>query len=167
VTYDEFATLLTHFAQRPVPAVYGRHVYLWHGEMTALRALLPTGLAVELDLYALAGELQRTPVSADEARRVLQTAIANWLRQHLPAPGEQQAVIVTGNSLLRRYRMPLGDFIQAASESRLFVFVVSPQETTFQPRQPLPGYVLLQPSATFDYLKTNLGERFVIGEATP
>jgi len=165
VTYDEFANLLSRFAQRPIPAVQGRHVYLWHGELAALRTLLPPGLAVDLDLYALAKELQRTPFSTDEARRVLQTAIANWLRQYLPAPGKQQAVVVTGNSLLRRYRVPLSEFFQATSESRLFVFAVSPRETAFQPPQPLPGYILLQPSSTFDYLKTNLGERFVIGEA--
>jgi hypothetical protein len=45
------------------------------------------------------------------------------------------------------------------------VFVVSPQETTFQPRQPLPACAVLHPAATFDYLKAKLGERFVIGEA--
>jgi hypothetical protein len=166
MTHDEFTDLLARFVQRPVPAVTGRHVYLWHGEAVALRSLLPSGLAVWLDLFVLAASLSRTPFAADEARRVLHSAIRDWLRKEAPAPGIQQVVVVTGNSLLMRYRVPLDAFFQASSESRLFVFAVSPQEATFQPCYPLPAYVVLHPAATFDYLKANLGEGCVIGEVT-
>ncbi|MGA9350653.1 MAG: hypothetical protein WBW48_17870 [Anaerolineae bacterium] len=165
--YDDFANLLARFAQRPVPPVQGRHVYLWHGETAGLRSLLPQGLVVELDLYALAGSLPRAPFAVDEARRLLQSTITNWLQAHSPAPGVQQVILVTGNSLLMRYCVPLEAFFRVTNESRMVISVISPRETTFRPPGPLPGYVSLRPAATFEYLKAHLGEPSVIGEAIP
>jgi hypothetical protein len=166
MTVDELKGLLARLAARPTPAINGRHAYVWHDEACLLRSLAPPGLATDLDLYALTRNLSRFPFDAVEARRVLQNAIAGWLAEHAPVPGKQQVVIVTGNSLVARYRLSLSEFLQAASDFRLFVFVVSPQESDFTPLRPLPRYVKLLPSATFAYLKSNLGERAMIGGST-
>lgn len=160
---DEFADLLASFAQRPVPPVAGRHVYVWHGELAALRAIVPAGLVSELDLYALAAGLPRTPYAVDEARRLLQTALQTWLRDHTPARGQRQVVVVTGNTLLERYRLPLEAFFQVSGDARMIVLVVTPAETSFDPRRPLPPYVTVQPTAALAYLRASVGERAVIG----
>jgi hypothetical protein len=163
----EFAALLAQLAERPVPPLIGRHVYLWHGDLADLRGLTPVGLAIELDLYTLAAALSRTPFALDEARRLLQASIASWLREQAPAPGVPQVVMVTGNSLLQRYRVPLDAFFRASTETRLIIFVVSRRETDFRPVRPLPAYVELEPNASFEYLRTKLGDYAVIGEMNP
>jgi len=163
----EFAALLAQLAERPVPPLVDRHVYLWHGELEDLRGLAPIGLASELDLYTLAATLSKTPFALDEARRLLQANIATWLRDHTPAHGTPQVVMVIGNSLLQRYRVPLDAFFQASSETRLIVFVVSRRETDFGPVRPMPEYVELQPNATFEYLRTKLSDHALIGETNP
>jgi hypothetical protein len=160
---DQFADLLASFAQRPVPPLAGRHVYVWHGELAALKTSVPAGLAVELDFDALAAGLSRTPYAIDEARRVLHAAVQAWLRDHAPAPGQRQVVAVTGCSLLERYRLPLDAFFQASGDARMIVFVVTPAETTFSPRRPLPPYVVVQPAATLDFLRATVGEPAVVG----
>lgn len=164
---DEFAALLVQLAERPVPPLADRHVYLWHGDLADLYSLAPAGLAVELDLYALAAALPKTPFAADEARRLLQTSIAAWLRENAQAPGAPQIVIVTGNSLLQRYRVPLDVFFQASSETRLIVFVISHRETNFRPARSMPAYVELEPDASLKYLRMKLSDRALIGETTP
>lgn len=163
----EFAALLAQLTERPVPPLVDRHVYLWHGDLADLRDLAPIGLASELDLYALATTLSKTPFALDEARRLLQTSIATWLREHAPAPGTPQVVMVTGNSLLQRYRVSLDAFFQASSETRLIVFVVSRRETDFKPVRSMPAYVEIEPSATFEYLRTKLSDHTLIGEMNP
>jgi hypothetical protein len=45
----------------------------------------------------------------------------------------------------------------------MIVFVVTPAETTFSPRRPLPPYVVVQPAATLDYLRATVGEPAVVG----
>jgi len=162
----EFAALLRQVSERPVPPLADRHVYLWHGDLTDFRDLAPAGMAVELDLYTLTAGLPRTPFALDEARRLLQTNIATWLQGHTPPPDTAQAVVVTGNALLQRYRVALDAFFQASSESRLIVFVVSRRESDFVPARPMPAYVDLQPGATFDYLRIKLSDRALIGETT-
>ena len=163
----EFAALLAQLAERPVPPLVDRHVYLWHGDLADLRGLAPAGLASELDLYALAATLSKTPFALDEARLQLRTSIATWLREHAPAPGAHQVVIVTGNSLLQRYRVPLDAFFQASSETRLIVFVVSRRETDFIPVRPMPAYVEVEPNSTLEYLRTKLSDHALIGETNP
>jgi hypothetical protein len=163
----EFAALLAQLAQRPVPPIVGRHVYLWHGDLVDLRRLPAAGLAVELDLYTLAAGLPRMPFALDEARRLLQAGIASWLGEHAPGPGIHQVVVVTGNSLLQRYRVTLDAFFQASTEARLVVFVVSRRETDFKPVHPMPAYVELEPSATFEFLRSKLGDHALIGEMNP
>lgn len=160
---DQFADLLANFAQRPVPPVAGRHVYVWHAELAALKAVLPGGLALELDLYALAATLSRTPYALDEARRVLHAAVQAWLREHVPSAGQRQVIVVSGCSLLERYRLPLDVFFQASGDARMTVFVVTPAETTFSPRRPLPPYVVVQPAAALDYLRATVGAPAVVG----
>lgn len=163
----EFAALLTQLAERPIPPIVDRHVYLWHGDLADLRGLAPIRLIAELDVYALATTLPKTPFAIDEARRLLQAGTAAWLREHAPSPGIHQVIVVTGNSLLQRYRVPLDAFFQASSETRLIVFFVSRRETDFKPVRPMPTYVELDPSATFKYLRTKLSDHALIGETNP
>lgn len=160
---DQFTDLLASFAQRSVPPLTGRHVYVWHGEPAALRAMVPGGLASELDLHSLAAGLSRTPYALDEARRVLQAAVQTWLRDHAPAAGQRQVIVVTGCGLLERYRLPLDAFYQASGDTRMMVLVVTPAETAFDPRRPLPPYVIVQPAAALAFLRAAVGEPAVIG----
>ena len=160
---DDFKTLLSNFSKRPVPPIADRHVYLWHGELSALRGLLPPGLSMTLDLFDMTRSLQRTPFSIDEARRVLQTAIQSWLDHRAPLSGTQQVVVITGAALLARYRAPINAFFSSAGESQMFVFVVPRHETALQPRGSLPGYVDFSPHATLEYLQTKLGDQATIG----
>jgi hypothetical protein len=163
----EFAALLGQLAERPVPPLAGRHVYLWHGELAELRGFAPAGLSIELDLYALAAGLHKTPFALDEARRLLQAGIAAWLRDHAPALGAHQIIVVTGSSLLQRYRVPLDAFFQSSTETRLIVFAISRRESGYQPVRPMPDYVDLEPSATFEYLRAKLGDHALIEETNP
>ena len=163
----EFAALLAQVTERPVPPLVDRHVYLWHGDLADLRGLTPIGLSTELDLYALAATLSKTPFAPDEARRLLQASIATWLREHAPALGSHQVVVVTGNSLLQRYRVSLDAFFQSSSETRLIVFVVSRRETDFRPVHPMPAYAEFEPSATFEFLRMKLSDHALIGETNP
>ena len=160
---DDFKSLLARFAQRPVPPIAGRHVYLWHGELPALHALLPSGLSVHLDLWDLARSLSRTPLAVDEARRVLQAAIEAWLDHHAPPVSAQRVVVVAGATLLARYRTPLNVFFNRAGEAQMFVFILPPHETAFRPQRPLPPYVDFNSRATLDYLQTKLGDQATIG----
>jgi hypothetical protein len=160
---DAFKSLLARFAQRPVPPLAGRHVYLWYGELPALHALMPSGLSVHLDLWDLARSLPRTPLAVDEARRVLQAAIQPWLEDHAPQAGVQRVVLVTGATLLARYHVPLNAFFNWAGEAQMFVFVLPPHETAFRPQRPLPPYVDFNSRATLDYLQTKLGDQATIG----
>lgn len=164
---NDFRSLLARFAQRPVPPVAGRHIYLWHGELAELRTWLPPGFDAHLDLWELARSLPRTPLAADEARRVLQAAIQEWLVSHPPPAGAQRVVLVTGATLLARYRAPLSAFFNWAGESQMFVFILPPHVTAFQPRRPLPLYVDFDPQATLAYLRTKLGDPAIIGAALP
>jgi hypothetical protein len=163
----EFAALLAQLAERPVPPLVDRHVYLWHGDLADLRGMVPIGLASELDLYTLAATLSKTPFALDEARRLLQANIATWLREHAPTPGRPQVIVVTGNSLLQRYRVSLDALFQASSETRLIVFVVSRRETDFRPVRPMPAYVEIEPGATFEHLRTKLSDHAYFGETNP
>ena len=163
----EFAALLTQLAERPVPPIFDRHVYLWRDDLADLRGLAPVGLVAELDLYTLAATLSKTPFALDEARRLLQDGIATWLREHTPASGVPQVIAVTGNSLLLRYRVALNTFFQASSETRMIAFVVPRRETDFKPVRPIPAYVEIEPDATFAYLRTKLNDRACIGDTNP
>lgn len=154
-------------AQRAVPPLVGRHVYLWHGELEDLRGLLPSSAMVELDLHSLTATLARTPFALDEARHLLQASMAAWLKEHLAAPAAHQVILVTGNSLLQRYRIPLDAFFQASTETRLIVFVVSRSQTDYRPPRPMPAYVELEPGVTFEYLRAKLGDHALVGETTP
>jgi len=163
----DFAELLSRMAQRAVPPLVGRHVYLWHGELADLRGQLSVGSALELDLCALAATLPKTPFALDEARRLLQAGIVSWLHENASSPATHQVILVTGNSLLQRYRVPLDAFFQASTETRLIVFAVSRTETEYRPPRPMPAYVELEPSATFEYLRTKLGDHALIGDTVP
>lgn len=158
---NEFLNLLQRFLQRPLPAVDGRHVYLWHGEIARIKAAVGVGIMVEMNLHALAASLPRTPRAADEAARLLRQAIEAEIYRHRTSES-QQVFIVTGCDLLNRYKVPLQPLFQAASESCMAILALSPAETYFQPASPLPDYIFLHPTATFTYLKDVVGEKAVI-----
>jgi hypothetical protein len=159
----EFASLISQLSQRPVPPLAGRHVYLWQGEPGDLLGMIPLGFGVQLDLYDLAATLPRTPFALDEARRLLENSIVTWLRDHAAA-GQCYIVVVTGAALLQRYRVSLEPFFQISNESRMVVFVAPRREAEYRPPPHFPSYVELQPGAILEYLRTQLGERAVIGE---
>ncbi|TEU16811.1 MAG: hypothetical protein E3J21_09745 [Anaerolineales bacterium] len=161
MTHDEFLDLLSRFAERPLPALMGRHLYLWHGSAEHLAAVVPGNVARALDLHALVATLPHAPRSTDAARRLLRDTLRSQLAD-LPTLDCQQVLVVTGNDLLSRYRVPLGSFFEIASEQVMVVLVVSPAETHFRPAEPIPDYVSLDPDAPFDYLRTAVGAEAVI-----
>jgi hypothetical protein len=161
---EEFLDLLSRFAERPMPALSGRHVYLWHGDIDPLRRALPGHTIRTLDLYALAASLSQAPRSMDGARRLLLQALRSQILE-LPAADRQQVLIVTGCDLLSRYRVPLTSFFEIASERMAVVLTVPSAETSFRPAEPLPEYVSLNPHAPLDYLRGALGEGVIIATA--
>ena len=70
--------------------------------------------------------------------------------------------MVTGCDLLSRYGVGLNPFFEVVSERTAVVLTIPPEETLFQPAEPLPDYVSLLPHVPFDYLRAALGERVVI-----
>jgi hypothetical protein len=158
---DEFLDLLRRFAERPMPALEGRHVYVWHGNMAHLRKALPGPTVQPLDLHTLAAGLSQAPTSMDGARRVLLRAIRSQIADLLSSD-HQQVLVVTGCDLLSRYRVPLVSFFEIASERTAVVFAVSLDETCFQLAEPLPEYVSLNARAPLDYLRGAVGEGAVV-----
>jgi hypothetical protein len=162
MTQTEFLNLVSRFANRPLPALNGRHIYLWHGQLNRLEAAIPPGLSTtRINLHHLVSTLPRTPRAHDEARRLL----ARTIQQNLPErliSNNQQIYIITGCDLLSRYQLSLQSFFQLASETQMVILVVPLSETQFQPVVPLPGYVELDAAAPFEYLQTALGSRATI-----
>ena len=157
MTAEEFLGLVGRFAGRPMPAVHGRHVYLWHGDMDRLVNAAPADVCRALDLHSLAATLLKAPRALDEARQLLRRAIQQQLDAWRHAP-HQQVIVVTGCDLLCRYQVALAPFFAAASECVMVVMVVSSAETAFQPAEPLPEYVALNPRAALDYLRAALDQ---------
>lgn len=156
-----FLDLLIRFSERPLPAVSGRHVYLWHGDEEALIRLLPAGAVERLDLHALAANLTQAPRAVDAARRLLVGAIRSWLHEEL-SWDQQQILMVSGCDLLSRYGVPLGTLFEVSSESTAVVLAVHPDDTGFRPAHPLPDYISLNPRAPLEYLQGTLGEGAII-----
>ena len=148
---DEFLELLSRFAERPVPALSGRHVYLWQGHPPSLTKGLPGNVSRILEIHTLASSLSQAPGSIDAARRLLLQAIRAELAE-VASKQRQQILVVTGCDLLSRYRVPLGPFFEIASEHVAIVLTLSPAETSFQPSTPLPEYISWSPRAPLDYL---------------
>lgn len=166
MTKHELFDLISRFAQRPLPAVNGRHVYLWHGSLAVLKRAIPTETLVPIDLHHLAAALPRAPRARDEARRLLSQAIRTTLNEQLK-DDHQQIFVVTGCDLLSRYEVPLNLFFQLASEVQMFILVVPLAETQFQPSYPLPSYVTLDSTTPFNYLQTEVGPAATINDAEP
>jgi hypothetical protein len=161
---DKFSELVTRFAERPMPALQGRHVYLWEGEVSSLQALMPPSIRTPLDLHRLAAALPSAPRAEDEARRRLRAAILDHLHRDRAEEG-QHILVVTGCDLLSRYRVPLAPFLEVVSERLMVVFAVAPRETHFAPITPLPSYVHMTPAAARDYLRAQLaGTGSVVAE---
>ena len=161
MTKDELFDLIQRFAQRPLPAVAGRHVYLWHGELPKLKMAAPAQVWAQLDLHPLAAALPHAPRASDEAARLLRQAISARLDE-LIQPERQQIIVITGCDLLSRYQVPLQPLFERASESCLLILVVSPDETHFHPAAILPEYVSFHPDAPFKYLREVVWENAVI-----
>lgn len=126
-----------------------------------LKEAVPTGLLVSLDLHCLAATLSRAPRTRDEGGRLLRRAIQTKLDEQL-ASDSQQVFVVTGCDLFSRYQVSLNPFFQLASEKRMIILVVPVAETNFQPSSPLPGYVVLDAAASFDYLHAAVGSTATI-----
>lgn len=167
MTKRELFDLISRFAQRPLPAVSGRHVYLWHGSPDILKRAIPAETFVSLDLHHLAVTLPRVPRARDEARRLLSQTIQTTLNEKLALDQQQQIFVVTGCDLLSRYEVSLNSFFQLASEKQMFILVVPLAETQFQPSHPLPNYVLLDPTTPFNYLQAGVGTAMTINDAEP
>jgi hypothetical protein len=164
MTHDEFLDLLSRFAERPLPALTGRHIYLWHGELERLTPALPGNAPHRLDLHVLAANLPRAPRSIDAARRALLQTLRSQLGE-LPAADRQQVLLVTGCDLLSRYRVPLGPFYEIVSEHFMIVLVLLLAETRFRPAEPIPEYVSLDADAAYKYLRSAVGAESVINTA--
>lgn len=161
---EKFTEIVKHFAERPLPALQGRHVYLWQGEMASLQRLIPPSGFTSLHLHELAAELPRTPRAEDEGRRLLRGAILGRLDEERAKQG-QRILVVTGCDLLSRYRVPIAPFLEVVSESFMVIFAVAPRETDFAPIGPLPSYVHMTPAAPRDYMRAQLaGTGSVVAE---
>jgi hypothetical protein len=158
---EEFLDLLSRFVDRPIPALAGRHVYLWHGNLDPLTNALPGKVRRILDLHALAATQPKAPRSIDGARRVLLQAV-RWQIADLLTSDRQHVLVVTGCDVLSRYRVPVGSFFEIASEHTAVVLTLPPAETRFQPSAPLPEYVSWNPHAPLDYLCKALDKGAVI-----
>ena len=170
MTPDDLRQIFERLARGPTAATIGpRHLYLWHGDLAALENLVPPALLQRFDLYALAGQLPRTPYAVDEARRLLRAQIEQELRDQITSVRQaqdrrtyQQVLIVNGCSLLARYGVPLQPFYSFVSDSRAVVLVVSREETESVPPVGLPDFVRLAPAAIFAALSQAVGEKNVI-----
>jgi hypothetical protein len=163
MTRDEFILLLKQFAERPMPSTAGRHIYVWQGALNALTSKAPRGLMTVLDLHELCRTLERTPSTLEAGRKVLAEAISKWLGREFPRDDQQRALAVTGCDLLMRYSVPLSQFVQLASESRL-IALVAPADESHKRAKPLPAYVRLQADAILSYCKSHLTDEAIIGE---
>jgi len=164
VRREKFTEIVKHFAERPLPALQGRHIYLWEGEVASLQALVPVSVCRSLDLHELAAAIPRAPRAEDEARRLLRRAILGHL-DHECTTEQQRIVVVTGCDLLSRYRVPLAPFLEVVSERFMVVFAVAPRETNFAPVGPLPSYVHMTPAAPRDYMRAQVaGTGSVVAE---
>ena len=74
---EEFLDLLRRFAERPMPALAGRHVYLWHGDVDPLRRALPGHTLRTLDLYALAASLSKAKMLDQFHRLLFEVAVTS------------------------------------------------------------------------------------------
>ena len=178
MTPDDLRQTFERLARGPAVATMSpRHLYLWHGDLAALENLVPSVLLQRFDLYALAGQLPRTPYAVDEARRVLRAQIERELRDQITSVRQaslgyardrqdrctpRQVLIVSGCSLLARYGVPLQPFYAFVSDSRAAVLVVSREETEFVPPAGLPDFVRLAPAATFVALSQVVGDKNVV-----
>jgi len=162
VTPDDLRQTFERLARGPAAATIGpRHLYLWHGDLAALENLVSSALLQRFDLYALVGQLPRTPYAVAEARRVLRAQIERELHdQATRAP--RQVLIVNGCSLLARYGLPLQPFYSFVSDGRAVVLVVSREETECVPPTGLPDFVRLAPATTFVALSQAIGEKNVV-----
>jgi hypothetical protein len=165
VNQDEFGRLLQQFAERPVPAMgrLARHVYIWQQTVDSLIRAAPRGFIHVVDLHRLCQELDRTPNTADAARKLLSTAIDRWLSGKFSLGRQQRGLAVTGCDLLARYAIPLSPMAQLASENCLVCFVAPVEDSAFVPAAPLPSMVRLQPDATVSYLKAQLPDEAIVG----
>jgi len=162
LTPDGLQALIERLAQGPVVATEaGRHLYLWHGDPEVVQKMVPPSLRRYLDLRVLVRQLPRTPYAADEARRLLRAEIERKLREQMTHP-LHQVLLVSGCGLLARYRVPLRPFYSFVSDRRVVILVVPRQESEFIPPAELPGFIRLDPAATFTALSRVVGEQSIV-----
>lgn len=157
---DQFAELVDSFRIRPVMPLGGqRHVYLWRGDLPELNRVLTRANVLSLDLHELTRSLERKPTDVNAARRVLEDAIAGWLRAHQALENEHQIIVMAGCDLLMRYQVSLGAMMQYVADSRMIVLVVPPYR---EPPAPLPGYVDFAATGIFEYLKRFIADSCIV-----
>ena len=162
MTLDELRATLEQLTQGPVVATGAvRHVYLWHGDLEELIRIVPPALRRDLDLYALARQIPRAPYAIDEAQRTLRTHIEQALREQI-AHSPHQVLLVSGCSLLARYRVPIQPFYAFASDRRVVILVVSRQDSEFTPDDSLPEFVHLDQTAVLTALSQAVGQQCVV-----
>lgn len=162
MTPDDLQALIERLAQGPVVATEaGRHLYLWHGDPEVVEKMVPPSLRQHLDLRVLVRQLPRTPYADDRARRLLRAEIERELREQMTR-ALHQVLLISGCSLLARYRVPLRPFYSFVSDRRVVILVVPRQESEFIPPAALPGFIRLDPAATFTALSRAVGEQSVV-----
>jgi hypothetical protein len=161
MNYDNLISLIKDFSERTIPAVENRHVYLWHGELRNLLNHIKDVNYDLLDLHKCVFDLPGLPYSQIEASKILRKIIQSKLAEILDKD-KQQIIIIEGCDFLSRYKISIGPFFEYANESTLFVFVISPLETHFKPKNILPKFVSLNTENTYQYLKKIIGEKNTI-----
>jgi len=157
---EQFSRLLKRFAINPVTSTTGRHVYLWRGNDSHLRDIVPADVKEVLDLHTLAASAPRTPYEQAYASRVIQKLIEVWLEKNL-VEIQQRVVIISGCDILARYHVPLTAFFQWVSDTTMFIFVAE-DWTSLSLAGRIPEYVSFNPQGVFTYLHEIVGESATI-----
>lgn len=155
-----FQAVIAAFLQGPQPV---RQLYLWHGEASDLLALLPPGRTQPLDIFELAAGLSRHPFAQDEAHELLLDALRARLRDWYRSGADAQPIlVVTGCSLLARYRVGLQSFYEVLTDRAMIVLVCPAADAAYDPAGRLPGYIRCEPGATLAYLSRLVEDDHVV-----
>lgn len=156
----QFAAVLKGFFVSPQPY---RHLYVWHGEVNDLMDLLPRNRVQSLDIFKLAGELDRHPFAQNEANELLRDALRARLQEWLSTAADAHpVVVVNGCELLARYRVDLQPFYEVLTDRLMVILVCSAADASYDPAGQLPGYVHCEPGRTLAYLSRLVEDNHVV-----
>lgn len=160
----EFLELIARFVEKPIPATFARHIYLWIGGVEDLLVESPTGFIKTLDLHFLCKGLTKTPFGDKAAGRELSDAIDGWLLREFPQSQSQRALLITGLDLVYRYRLSMSAFVRLANENTLIILSMPSIDAHFHPIKPLPGYIQFSPDAILEYAASEIPEEAIVKE---